>query len=773
MDETPSWPRIRAGTRQRIIAFESKTENYLKPKLQLGTRRSLSLTALLGVTPTSPPDFAARYRKFTSYLGFSFTYRLYMVKERLISIVENPEDISLFRNLSVGDSFEDFRSHIAQRMPPSDYSLFCRHPNIPLKPEVVNALRLCFTALFRRMNLPYDSTDRIMRSYRQLSDIAVPPDAGRRPLRHISYRLPDIRRNLQQLTRHLWPLIGNVVPHSLLRLFDPEDDFRGLSYSMLYAESKAILLDSTLDSIILFRLVNGHPIVADIPVLPLELAERSYGKNSTIRRKLELFQNGHLVESLGVRVRSPDNFVKLLSHSLNIYCIIRVGKTRDSLYKDIEAMYKVDSAAAQFLDWGEIADYIKRFPADSNPRSIFISTLMTDPVISRRFPLKVSLSLGTGRVNRQIFSLASHVSKTKRARNISTFLRLFLTLKQPARDLVFSYLSDKSVADRLYAVFQPGGTRLSHSTLDPASPRDDRQISETRIEIIRFVLEHCQGGRDYFLKQLSEENSLIRSFYFKDIYGQGRIHLNKIEILFELDMIMITDFDIDDLINQPREVVFRRHLANAIADSLVSHAVFNSDFSLESVLSNNLRHGVIEPRLLSSIDLACRLADDYDLVADLKHSVSLATQRYMGEWLTIHTEGPTFRRLREDVATKLSSLMAKDGQLDISTLAEATLEEVARAAGYVADNAQIAFTNQLVAEIEKLLTDFFTSRPVSIALQERLTDSFKSTFSEVRSWIGISNLEKTVENFSLRDLVEFELKLIQPQQNIDSAQDRF
>lgn len=654
-------------------------------------------------------------------------------------------------------------------MPPADYSLFCRVAGKALPPETVARMRRCYTGLFDRQTFKYDTIDATLSSYRKLADTALQARDGGLARQLEVNDIQDMRRSLQNMLRFLWPLIGNVVPHSLLRLSDPEDDIQNLSLEVITSECQGVLLEKALYVLLVLRKLNGYEVPGWTTGSMQSAVQMLYPTSGALCRKFDLYQQGRYLDALKIKVRSKEFLAKTFNHTLNIYSIVYARMSREHLYRELKDLYKIDRMSLNFLDWGSIAGYIMRFPADHRPTSIFVSILMTDPVVARRFPLKVGLAVGSGRVNRQIFSLASDVLKVKRARSIHTFLRRFLSIQQPCRDLVFTYLSDKSVADRLYSVFHPQSQ--NHTRSDIGLARDERQVSETRIAIIRFILQHAGSERDYFLKQLAEENSVFRGFYFKDIYGLGRTHLNKAELQFGLEMSLLETFDIGLTGKQLKQAVFRHHLSQVMAEHLVAFAIFDSDFSLESVLSNNLRHGVIEPRILNAIDLACRTSEDYEVTAELKNQVAVAIQRYMGEWLTIHRNGQTFARLREDVSKRLNKILSMDGRLELGALADAVLDEVSKGARYVADAAQTAFSNQLMPEIRGVLERLFSANDVKVALRERLTESLNAAFADVRAWIGISDVGSSIEEFSLRDLAEFELKLIQPQRSTSVASD--
>ncbi|TIQ79903.1 hypothetical protein [Mesorhizobium sp.] len=758
-----SVPRLKAGVRQRLIVIEALLANRAK-RFSRRPRQSLALSVLSSTFLNAETElFQQQTKTLRAYLNFSYTYRQYSVKISLTDLIKDHPYYPILRNLSVGDTFlyGEHSNHIY--LSPTDYSLFYRQEGQPLSDELCSCIRECFAEFFRRHSLPFESSYHVLKSYAHIAQDSRLVPARRPKPDPRPHSIAEIRRSLQVMIRHLWPLTGGYVPHSLMRLCDPEDTLERTNDLILRTEASSLLLERTLHSLFLLRLINAHRYV-EISHAESHISSL-FGKRTNISRKVIAYCNSDWRIAREIKVSGKDTLAKAISHTINIYCCMHIMKERREIYKEIEMLHAADSVAVQFLNWGVIADYIKRFPAENTPLSIFVSILMTDPVVARRFPIKVGLAVGSGRVNRQIFSLASELFKSQSARHINGFLKHFLPLKGAARDIVFAYLADRSVSDRLYSLFQADVEAPVKGEGNNGS-KDEKYVAQTRIAIITFLIARVKDGKAQLFKALEDERSFLRSLYFREIYGLGRVLINEFELIFEMEMLFDEYFNIAS-IKERREAVFRRHLADVMADNVVQHGLFQSDFSLNAVLSNNLRHGVIEPRIVNAIDLACRSQADYDLIAPLRTSIEHSVQRYMNEWLKITADGPTVRNLRETMSASFDKLLSKSTVVDVESLSDAAIEEIKKVARSVVDNGLIAFDSQLVAEVERSCEVFFESRSTSVALRERIVSSLAASFEDVKSWIGIPNLKGAIESFSLRDLADFELRLLRPNMQVD------
>ncbi|MEZ2331808.1 hypothetical protein AB6802_18975 [Mesorhizobium sp. RCC_202] len=419
--------RLKAGMRQRIIVLEALLKSRTKRVVQR-KRNSISLTALHPPIQTAENDFFAReFSYLERYLTFSHTYRSYSLKASFSEILQGQKTYHIFRNLAVGDVFDYYSESNEDSLSPSDYSLFRRIYQTPLPDEAITRLRTCMIDLFRRHKLPFATSSQVISSYLHIIHLAKNLDK----VENIDLRKNDpitaLRRSLQIIVRSLWPITGGFVPHTLMRLCDPEDNIEYTNDSVLRSEATILLLDKTLASILLIRRLNGYRNINHLPLVPL--AKELFSSKSSIYKKVDCFSKEEWRQARAIRVSGSDPYARIVSHTINIYCDINTRRERESIYREIEAIHGIDPLAAKFLNWGRIADYMRQFPAEITPRSIFISILMTDIAIARRFPLKVGLAHGNGRPNNQIFELASDLLKRGAARRISGFLRRFLEVK--------------------------------------------------------------------------------------------------------------------------------------------------------------------------------------------------------------------------------------------------------------------------------------------------------------------------------------------------------
>ncbi|PVE49695.1 hypothetical protein DC415_10355 [Agrobacterium tumefaciens] len=758
--------RFKAGVKQRIITQEYIMSSMTQLYDRATKRDSYTLSAMLHYSGARETDFS-NFDKFLffKYIDFSFSYRKYQDKLNFLRVVENRYNHELYECISYGGTFLSASSENRNKLQIADYSLFCRVPNTPLAYQLAKSMRGCFAKFFVRRKLSSKSLTAVINSYEAIRNHNDEVDT----VDDISISL--LRSSLRKFTRELWPLTGAFVLHALNRLSDPEDDLAPEEYELVEREAYATLLDKAFYALVLIRYLNDYKPASDFYDLNRERVNRHVNKK--LLKKINLYKTGKYIDALNLSFSRGDRFLRICNSILNIYCMVAIQYPRAAVFDEIDRLYKLDKTATHFLNWGVMAQYIQRNRGGHDPGSILISILLTDPVISRRFPIKIGLAFGSGRANWQIFEMATNLVQQSKARQVSSFLRRFMSLQGNSRDTVFRYLADKSISDRLHSIFKTETSSLQNA-YDNNSMDTEKKVSEMRIDILKFIRDISFSDRIHIQKLISEESALLRSFRFKEIYGGGRISLQDVDLLFEIESILNKEFNVKSLTQGDQLAgigsdAFREHFARIVADRVVEHAVFSSDFSIDSVLSNNLRHGVIEPRILNALETSVRTELDGELVANLRAAIGASTKRFMDEWLTVTPAGPTVVRLHEQLANRILEIVSNYTDVDEMTLAEAAVDEILNLISVISKDAIRSFDKGFRSEVQTITKEFFLENGVAIDLRERIETVISAAFADVRSWLAVSSLQGKIESFSVLDLAHFEIGLHRPMKHTASS----
>lgn len=732
-------PRFKAGVKQRLCVIR----RILAHETPLASDRMRSSYTIQGAYRglyTNVRDYELHNEDFFTFLDFSATYRVASDKLSFIESRSHHVDFPIIRHVALGENFLSNYSEFQLISSVADQSAFCRDSRDPIDANLAYQRKKISEFIELRRLHDRSSNDNLVQYLLIFFPFAVHPEID----------LDRIRGMLRIVARHLWPLVGSFVPNHLLRLLDASDC--GPFPNELRAEACSVLLEKLHDEIVFLRAINDARIKCDG-----DLQRSKYSSvDRAVLMKFYKHLDGDYAASLAHPFRPSAHIQKIYATIIDIYNLISMKSTINKIGLKISYLYNLDRSSVYFLDWGRIIKYIKQYPASTTPVSIFLSILILEPMIVRRFPLETALGMGPGRANRQIFGRASELIRNRQARHIKTFLRKFLTLSGRSRELVYSYLCDKSISDRLYSVFMPNNIH----TGEP----NDAKVSETRIEILRFAIDNLAGDVSHLKKLLWEESSLLRGFSFAEIFGKGRVHLNSFEMEFEIEQLIDSEFNLSEFMKRASPQVdslddISGYFATVLADRLRQYSIFASDYSVDAILSNNLRHGVVEPRIVGAIQAACRDSGDNQAVAAFQSRVASALHRYLSEWLTITADGDVQAMLFRDLRSRFIRTFRNVATVSAGELAEVTVEEVQKMTRAILSNAAAAFRVQVVPEILEVLEQQVVGGSISLALKDRIEVNLNRAFDDVRGWLSVREAEGDIKPFGIIDLARFESAL--------------
>jgi hypothetical protein len=597
--------------------------------------------------------------------------------------------------------------------------------------------------------------------------------------------LHTLSTELHSFRQRYWPIVGSDVLSGLLALCDPTYDLTASQLERCAWMAEQWQLDNLLFKLVLLRALGGYQ--AELQFIRKHqnyLGQRDIQSVQTCIRYL-LDPAASTPSELNYKLAKSTDFVNNLILSFVNVGLATRNKTLEPLKEHIVNLYSIDPLAPAFLDWGKIHAAFDLPSSESDPSTILIKSLMSTPVVAKRFRA-VAIKRGRGQIVADLSSfvlrlrLASEQAPSTAARasrSNNEFVRRVRALPRQARFKVMEEVLDKGMAERIAFAFP-----TSFSLLTKELPRVDNHASILRLELANLARREKAIDPTFAAKIIEEETQFLRMHRFHTFFRDGRIKVDWDHLTHNIAGAIEGQFDFI-LFGKSQTDLHPSILRNVVllfSEEVSDILLFGSESSLDQALSNNLRHGVVVPRFVRAFNEAMAdVADPHSALRDFKDaattifeshakhiwhlhdSVIRMINDFKDYWLAIDKQGEFYLSAKEMISKTLTELESANRRIQTGQLAALIVERFQQNADKFLQQARGALDVTIkpavaehIATTRLRCNETPSSRTTSFL--DSLAIHIEEAFVEVNGWCNLIKVKTDAEDFSLEDLLQFE-----------------
>ena len=352
-----------------------------------------------------------------------------------------------------------------------------------------------------------------------------------------------------------------------------------------------------------------------------------------------------------------------------------------------------------------------------------------------------------------------------------------------ARFLTTSILK-RSYLQRLRRKF-PAVTIYDPKSVDTYT--EEEILTRLRLVLAKAAKERALITGKQYEEIKSQEQSANAIRFFQRELDKGRIRLpwyrlkRKAEELVDdsLSYFIINKIEPED-IHENRDLI-ETIITNEVEDFL-HHCIFDSSTGFDTIIASNLRHGVISTvyaSLFNKVLLECDYVstqsvwdkqeietifeDSFSEIDTLRRNILQLLNDYMAKSLTIRKTDQFYTELIESLINKIVHILQYPVEQRVHYKDE-VFSEIQSAFVNVIASAKEKFDNTISADILSQIDETISALAKKPNQHTKFSDSLKlniaKTNKTVSRWIAVVTGTKSFEDFSIRDLVKAEAKLI-------------
>ena len=753
--------RLKRGLKARFSKISSKSSS----------RKSSDLLrdSVFDIFESKLPSVALQNneRAVARWLVINALTRANSVKEQIETAISlsDPQDIYCVISYGIGHIFAE-KAAVAgdfENTSDEDYSIIIESAirakllvNDPLEPLALNEIRGALAKLSRRVARssasPFQAITGKLGAVMRRAGVA---DIG------------AFREYLAQMKQNVVHIIGADILTSLQALTDPTQKISSDKLEQIFDLLKDWQLSDVGFSLLCFRVLGDFPSEK----IFLNHEKNNVGQNFSNNAKLFinlLLSDEYSSSEMGFVPVSYEE--RVLSNLINIGRSIKYNDPEE-MHKGIVNLFSIDPILVEFLPWEKIL-FVMEDQGSISLEAIFTTMLMCSKPI-QKISRRVAIRVGNGAFIGDLTSFAQAEQKSD--------LTNFLQRLQPLPSRVSAELAKSILEPAIFERFI-GATAARTSRVDGVAPLSGVNKRLLRIETIINALKSGLINKEYAKKEIDSENEQARLQFFEHKMRLGRVRI-PLEAIEKATRSITDGFPFGAFKNRS-EIAHDDDLIEPLiahfANRAVRYILFDSSISVDQALSNNLRHGVLIPRVLRAFDDALQLFErsrqhlpewesgalnrffDQDSVNLIKFRefVNEILKVFLAEHLTVKPVGSLEASLRAKIALGLQAAAIRAGENpevllanEISKDTEIVVKDFLGQASKYLDN---HIRNDVFEELKKVRKVVKKGSPAASFL-DSLDANLRQAFFDIVHWVGVSDSVAENTPFSFEDLVKLEL----------------
>lgn len=464
-----------------------------------------------------------------------------------------------------------------------------------------------------------------------------------------------------------------------------------------------------------------------------------------------------------------DYLTRVLIALERIAFALKVDSAPDT-HEALVDLYTIDPKIADFLHWNRIYDVVD-VPQELTIRALFTTMLMRSPSVQAR-SRRIAIGVGDGAL---IGDLTQFVLQQKRPEILSIFEEVKKLPGVAARALARAIL-EPAIFEKLVGAF---ATRPALGSMANAGDN----IHLMRIDAIRYANRRRLVSSLYANTEIEEEASRAKIHHLESEMRLGRVRIPwdaiKSATKTRTEELPLEMFETEDGENGSDEVIARA--AEFIAEGVNRHILFDSAVSINDALSNNLRHGIVVPRVLRAFDDAIQtvypttrrelppwkqddlktyFGRDTARIIQLRAATNTRLKAFQDNYLALEHGGDLDSRLRRRIEDICRSALHERASLEAieHNISDATEEEVRAFLAAAAAELRENVLGELLTELQGITAALESSASATTRhFLETLETNFQTAVDDVAAWTAIAERTDTAP-FTLEELVNLELR---------------
>ena len=480
------------------------------------------------------------------------------------------------------------------------------------------------------------------------------------PQARISYRLrklhggpaprnlSELRGLLAQIKLNAVHLIGPDILTILQSLLDPKR-----SFDLSTIEASLSVLDdwkllSTGSLMLCFRLLGRYPAEREYLATHFERVAKTL-PIAAYEAVCRILENRPIKNNL----ESQDYYINVLLAIENLAFAMKAESPID-VHEAIVRLFFIDPIIVEFCPWAKILDIVEVMSL-SDTQSLFTTMLMRSRPVQQLLPRIVAMRAGDGAF---IGELTQFVLAVEKPDILQIFQRLRRMPDEAAQAVAMAIL-EPSIFEKLIGAFHG---RAALGDLQRAGDN----LHLMRIEALRFALARGLITQRYAEVQSADEAGRARLHNLETSMLMGRVRV-PLDTVTKATNRLLEGLPVNSLSNgqrAPAEVIDRA--SDYLARGISSEILFESAANINQSLNDNLRHGIVVPRVLRAFNDAFQSESDRGPPQVWDEAI-LSNQ--------FEQDAAAISRLRENANTKLREFQTNHLRIARGEAFEAELQE--------------------------------------------------------------------------------------------------
>lgn len=573
-------------------------------------------------------------------------------------------------------------------------------------------------------------------------------------------------RQLQTIKRTQVHIVGPDVVSSLQALIDPGTNLSAHQLRCMFDLFDDWELTGPAFGILALRALG--PFAEERAFMTARLESLSATLGPAISASLHRLLTDHVFSPADDG--EPADYPTRILNALERIAFALKTRSAPDINSALVKLYAIDPQIVDFLPWNRIFDVVD-VAQNLTINALFATMLMRSPSVQAR-SRRVAIGVGDGAF---IGDLTQFVLQQKRPEILSIFDEVKKLPSVPARALAHAIL-EPAIFERLVGAF---ATRPALGSM--ASAGDN--IHLMRIDAIRYANRRRLVPKPYATAEIAEEASRARIHLLESEMRLGRVRIPwdaiKSATKTRAEELPLDILKSEDGENGSEEVIARA--AEFIAEGVSRHILFDSPVSINEALSNNLRHGIVVPRILRAFDDAIQtvypqtrtdlprwdqehlktyFGPDTARIIQLRAATNLRLKAFQDAYLALAHEGELDSRLRSRIKDICRVALYERPSLDAieHKISDATEEEVRTFLAAAAAELRENVLGELLRKLQGITAALESSASATTRhFLETLETNFQTAVDDVAAWTAIAERTETAP-FTLEELVNLELR---------------
>ncbi len=576
----------------------------------------------------------------------------------------------------------------------------------------------------------------------------------------------DLRRFLTQLKRAYVHLIGPDIITALQVLSDPAVKLTREQLDLTFELLDDWGLVEPGYALLLMRLLGPYPVEQRFLRDRQSEVRDLFGPQSAGRIARVFNGDPSFVDDFDI----GETFAQTLLAAFEGLAFALAAESAADVHQALIKVFLRDPALVDFLPWRDILQVVEQVSL-SSPQALFVTMLMRKRSVQQLHRV-IAWRIGDGGF---IGDTTRFVLANRKPDILGMFARL-RDLPPPAAEALARAILEPQIFEKIVGAF------LSRPALGELASAGDN-VHLMRIDAIREARRRQLIAPLFARVEMDAEREKAKLHHLEMNLRLGRVRIphEAISAATAATMSGLPLELIDSGVSaQPNDDVVQRAAAY-IAQGVAAQVLFDSPVSINQGLSNNLRHGIVVPRILRAFDDSLHLAhlsrdempqwqeaklsmyfggDAAEIIA-FRESVNDTLKNLQEDLLVVRRDDSLDVQLRSQIEHIVSGRLVQGSDHETLIAAEicAAVEDEVRE--FLATAARTLTEVTLPALLEKLSGLRWTTKGREVAFTKMYLDSLETTLSqaaeEVATWIAIADRDEALP-FRLDDLVNLELR---------------